>query len=289
MVDIELYRIFKIVAEEENITKASEKLSISQPAVTKHIKRLEQELNIKLFKRTRYGMVLTNEGKEIYLHIKEPINILSSTETLLIEAKKINFGVHMNLPSYIYSSKLSEFYKDTPGIIIDVKKGYTESMFSLLEKNEVDIFLSKKFDTDLYRNMSIDFIPLGYLHDEFVVNADSRYTRQKFSASDFDVPSIYTLRDISSTYINLLQTLNLNNVKMPEIKDMTFSSIIELLKNEDIVAFVTKEYVKEELENKKLQIIDTDLRFPPIEYGIYYNTKNNLKNIKRLIDFFRNN
>ena len=41
MVDIELYRIFKIVAEEENITKASEKLSISQPAVTKHIKRMK--------------------------------------------------------------------------------------------------------------------------------------------------------------------------------------------------------------------------------------------------------
>ena len=41
MVNLELYRIFTIVAKEENITKASEILHISQPAVTKHIKNLE--------------------------------------------------------------------------------------------------------------------------------------------------------------------------------------------------------------------------------------------------------
>ena len=55
MVNFELYRIFKIVADEENITKASEILHISQPAVTKHIKNLENELNLELFKRSKMG------------------------------------------------------------------------------------------------------------------------------------------------------------------------------------------------------------------------------------------
>lgn len=45
MVDLELYKIFVIVAKEQNLTRASEKLNISQPAVTKHIKNLEQQLN----------------------------------------------------------------------------------------------------------------------------------------------------------------------------------------------------------------------------------------------------
>ena len=44
MINLELYRIFKIVADEENLTKASEILHISQPAVTKHIKNLEKEM-----------------------------------------------------------------------------------------------------------------------------------------------------------------------------------------------------------------------------------------------------
>ena len=41
MINLELYKIFVIVAKEKNITRASEKLNISQPAVTKHIKNLE--------------------------------------------------------------------------------------------------------------------------------------------------------------------------------------------------------------------------------------------------------
>lgn len=56
MIDFELYRIFKIVADEENLTKASEILNISQPAVTKHIHNLENQLDLKLFDRIKYGM-----------------------------------------------------------------------------------------------------------------------------------------------------------------------------------------------------------------------------------------
>ena len=58
MINLELYRIFKIVADKENLTKASEILHISQPAVTKHIKNLENELNTLLFERSKYGMIL---------------------------------------------------------------------------------------------------------------------------------------------------------------------------------------------------------------------------------------
>ena len=53
MINLELYRIFVIVAKEMNITRASEKLNISQPAVTKHIKNLENELGTILFKRNK--------------------------------------------------------------------------------------------------------------------------------------------------------------------------------------------------------------------------------------------
>ena len=53
MPNLELYKIFVIVAEEKSITKASIKLNISQPAVTKHIKNLESELDTILFERNK--------------------------------------------------------------------------------------------------------------------------------------------------------------------------------------------------------------------------------------------
>ena len=63
MINFELYRIFVAVAKEENITRASEKLNISQPAITKQIKNLESQLNMILFERKSKGLKLTIAGK----------------------------------------------------------------------------------------------------------------------------------------------------------------------------------------------------------------------------------
>ena len=58
MIDFELYRIFVAVAKELNITKAAEKINISQPAITKQIKNLESQLAMTLFYRTRTQFLL---------------------------------------------------------------------------------------------------------------------------------------------------------------------------------------------------------------------------------------
>ena len=61
---MELYqlRTFAAVAEEAHLTRAAERLHLSQPAVSGHIKALEQELDVRLFERTATGMVLTESG-----------------------------------------------------------------------------------------------------------------------------------------------------------------------------------------------------------------------------------
>ena len=89
MVNLELYRIFKVVAEEENLTKASEILHISQPAVTKHIKNLENELHVQLFKRSKYGMILNENGKKLYSQIKDAIDVILKAEDI--------FNMHSNI------------------------------------------------------------------------------------------------------------------------------------------------------------------------------------------------
>ncbi len=66
---MELYQLksFIAVAEEQHLTRAAERLNISQPSVSNHIKALEEELGLNLFTRTPKGMILTNEGKLIKL------------------------------------------------------------------------------------------------------------------------------------------------------------------------------------------------------------------------------
>ena len=83
MVNLELYKIFVVVANELNITKASEKLNISQPAVTKHIKNLENILGRALFKRSNKGLTLTEIGLELYESLKNPIDEIIKVESIL--------------------------------------------------------------------------------------------------------------------------------------------------------------------------------------------------------------
>ena len=67
---MELYqlRTFAAVAEEGHLTRAAERLHLSQPAVSGHIKALEQELDVRLFERTATGMVLTEPGRQLLGH-----------------------------------------------------------------------------------------------------------------------------------------------------------------------------------------------------------------------------
>ena len=89
---MELYRIFYTVAINQNITKASEELNISQPAVTKHIKNLEEILQAKLFVRSNHGIKLTEQGKSLYDEIKESVNTLMNADKKIYGNRNINLG-----------------------------------------------------------------------------------------------------------------------------------------------------------------------------------------------------
>ena len=64
-VDTRLLRYFAAVAEEGSLTGAAQRLFVSQPALTKQIRRLEDDLGVPLFTRSRSGMVLTEAGREL--------------------------------------------------------------------------------------------------------------------------------------------------------------------------------------------------------------------------------
>src|SRR5690625_691358 len=69
--NIRWIKTFIVAAEFENFRKASEVLFLTQPAVTKHVQRLEEKLNIKLFERTKNKVVLTPAGHKFHLYARE--------------------------------------------------------------------------------------------------------------------------------------------------------------------------------------------------------------------------
>ncbi len=289
MVNLELYRIFKIVADEENLTKASEILHISQPAVTKHIKNLENELNVELFKRSKYGMILNENGKKLYLQIKDSIDILSKSEDIFNVHKEINLGVHVNMPNKIYNSVILKFYESHQNNIINIHQLTAENMFYMLKKQKIDLAFSKKYSDELYNPKEIKFIKIGELHDVFIVNANSKYINKKISKKDLRNTTIYTLKKFSSAYQNLIKELEYSEDDIINVNNVNYIAMLELLKVRDIITVITKEYVEEKLDNNELYVLDVGFSLPNAEFGLYYNVNNNFNELKDVIEILKNN
>lgn len=289
MIDFELYRIFKIVADEENLTKASGILHISQPAITKHIKNLENELNVQLFKRSKYGMILNENGKKLYLQINGSIDVLSKSKDIFNIHKQINLGVHVNMPSKIYNSAISKFYESHQNNIINIHQLTAENMFSMLEKQKIDLAFSKKYSGELYNQKEIKFIKIGELHDVFIVNANSKYLNKKLSKKDLRNTTIYTLKKFSSAYDNLIKELEYNKNDTINVDNVNYTAMLELLKVKDIITVITKEYVEEKLANNELCVLDVGFSLSNAEFGLYYNVNNNFKELKHFIEILKSN
>ncbi len=73
--DIRLLRAFAVVAEENNISRAAQRLFISQPPLTRHIRHLEAQLGVTLFQRHSKSLILTDAGREV-LEMIRPLLVL---------------------------------------------------------------------------------------------------------------------------------------------------------------------------------------------------------------------
>ena len=286
MINLELYKIFVFVAKEENITKASEKLNISQPAVTKHIKNLEEQLGVTLFKRNKYGMELTDKGRELYKEVSESILKIYKAEERVRSNRNIHLGSHVTMLSRMFGKCIADYYELNPNSQIEVTNETFNNMLNMLENQKLDIVLSKKVDESVYNTNKIEFIKLGLLHDIFVINTNSRYKDIVFSKEKLAQEKIYAPKKTSLTSINLMKELKLT-ADTENIKNITYTTMLGILKTEDSIGIITKEYIKDELEENKLAILKTDFEFEPMEFGIYINKENKFKELKDLIKIMK--
>lgn len=282
MIDFELYRIFVIVAEEENITKASERLNISQPALTKQIKNLENQLSVKLFERKNKGVELTAFGKELYEKLKNPVEELSKIDNQVGKVKCINIGTHNHLGSCIFGKCINEFYIKYPNCKLNLICEETAEMFKKLKNKEIDIVFSKKNnDVDL---KDIEYINLGYLHDVIIVSKDSKFANKELTIEDIENNIIYGPRHYAQAVQRLKdvmqgKSLNLNN--------SSYNTILELASSGKALGLVTREYVtKEEYKKYNLVEVKTEIDLGKIEFGIYLNSSR-FKELNNLIKIIK--
>ena len=150
---------------------------------------------------------------------------------------------------------------------------------------QLDLVLTKRVNDEKYNNL--EFINLGFLHCVFVTKSNSKYSKRVFDKDDIKKEIIY-INSIESNPVNtriLKKVLDLEDLsKNKNIRALSSNAIIEILKQEDAIGFITKEFIQEELDEKKLEIIKTTFEIEPPEFGIYYNKNNKFEQLDNLIE-----
>ena len=223
MVNFELYRIFVVVAEEENITKASEKLNISQPAVTKHIKNLENQLSVKLFERKSKGLQLTKEGSELYQKLRTHIEELNKIENQFDNLKIINIGTHNHMGSCIFGKAINEYCLKYPEVTLNLICDENTKMMKMLQNGELDIVFSKKDNNDLLEN--IKYTKIGYLHDVIIANKNSKFSNEELNSENIEKYIIYTPRKYAQAVERIKETVP---NKTLNLRNSSYKTILEL-------------------------------------------------------------
>ncbi len=286
MINLELYKIFKIVAEEENITKASERLNISQPAVTKHIHNLEALLNEKLFDRYNKGLRLTKVGKKIYNEIKEPLVVLEKIESKYGNQKNINLGTHVTVFNKILGKNLAQYCKKYSNVKVNIDRSDLPDLLLKLENQKIDIIVSKKDEN--YTNDNIEFIKLTDLHDILIVNSEYNKFKKIVTLEDLKDKIIYMPRKSSITTINFFESIKDLTNNSINYNNINYRTMLEMLKYDNNIGLVTKEAVLDEIERKEFDELNTEFKIKPVEYGIYVNNKNRFKELNNLIKELEN-
>ena len=293
-IDFELYRIFYTVANHKNITKASKELNISQPAISKSIKNLEEQLGGQLFVRTKRGVILTEEGREFYNYIKQAIEYISNaenkfTELINLEAGCIKIGISTTLTKEFLLPYLEEFHRLYPKIDIQIITNMSSELFPKLRNGLIDIIILNLNEKNYGQDINIT--KCKKITDCFVANKTYYdLISNELSIKELNKYPLILQSKGSNTREFLDDFAKENNtILKPNIELASYSLVVEFAKIGLGIGYATKDYVKEELKNQQLYEIKLKEKIPSRYIGIA-TSNNHLPNFstKKLIEIINN-
>ncbi len=270
MIDTELYRVFHTVADCGNISAAADRLFVSQPAVSKSVKKLEELTGCTLFIRSSKGVRLTSEGAILHDYVKNGLTQLRNGEQVLkrIRTRRegvVSVGISNTLCRYYFLRHLEQFHRRYPGIRINIVNRTSPETFNLLERGEIDFGI-----VSLPRDRTgFDFRELLTIRDVFV---DRGQYPELGAATSLAALARYPLmmlerQNVTRAYIDAHFLANHSDLR-PEIEIGSMDFLIEFAKIGLGIALVIRNFVEEELRSGTLREIPVTPAMAPRSVGI---------------------
>lgn len=254
------YEVFFEVASYKSFSKAAEALYISQPAVSKQIKKLESNLGIPLIERRGNTIKLTSSGERLfnYLHKAKSIQSHIESDIAIIKNQRtargtLKIGASTTISLYVMPKILSSFHRKFPDVKILLINRNSENILKALLDREIDIAIVEAH----YKINAVHFQP--FMDDEIIpVCSDaSPYCKKEISLEELkDVPIAFRERG-SGTHSVVQKCLESNNIRMGDLNVIARLGGTEALKNflieDKSIGFLSRLAVGKELQSGLLR------------------------------------
>ena len=267
----DLYKNFYEVAKCSSFSKAAEKLYVTQPSISYSIKKLESNLNTKLFYRIPSGVKLTSEGKELLGYVERSYKLLQSGERNLMESKnfthgKVAVGVQSHIGKFFLFPFVESFHKEYPNIEINIVSRNTEEMIEALENNNIDFMIDTSPIKSIYNNLKI--IPLLDLENCFI---SKKEIPNEISLKELNNYNLILPVKRSTPRRQLDNTCEKVGIELkPFMTIETTEMLIDSVKKEMGIGYVLKQAVVKEFKQKNLFELKIKEKLPTLTLNIVY-------------------
>lgn len=221
------------VAEHQNFTRAAEKVFVTQPTLSMQIQKLEEELDILIFDRSKKPIELTETGRKI---VQQARNIVNESDRIkdIVDQQKgfigglFRLGVIPTVMPTLLPMFLNNFIKKYPKVRLKIEELHTEAMLEKIREGHLDAGIAATpLEEDsikeqvLYYEPFVGYIPQGH----------RLYDKQKIQASDLDVDDLLLLEDghcFKDGILNICKTSKASEDDRFQLQSGSFETMIKL-------------------------------------------------------------
>lgn len=293
MVDVRSLRHLTAVVKHQTVRDAAESLSITQPALTKSIARLEGQLGTKLFDRESRKLVLTELGQRVVARSEVLIRQMRQLEEEVdlwnnLESGEVNIGVDADFDLEHLSAVIESFVPANPNVQVNIQSGYTETLLPGLFDGHLHFLVADpeiaKTKEDLeIQPLATDYIvaavrfghPLASIEQPTSEDLIAYPFAGAATAPRFDVWKLESGMGAIGKPFN------------PSLLCDNYEVLIRLAEKSDSVAFGPQRLLQSYERQGRIQIMPWDLSGPAIEASIISMRDRYLSPAaSRLIDLF---
>ena len=282
---------FLAVAEEGTFTRAAERVSRTQPAISQSIKKLEDELGMPLFTRDLHEVSLTEAGKALIDYARKMVRARDEALRMLgslkhLSAGTLNIAAHESAAVYLLPAALRHYLRRFP----DIKVGIYRSRLADIPRQVVDREMHVGFVKETPPFKELTCVPVHA--DEMVLVASPGHPltrRTNVTIKDLEGEPFILHRLCSTTEQKILRLFAEHNTRCRIVAEVrSFENIKQLVEEDVGLAIVPNVTVKQELAaGTMVRVALPELSIPRQTFMIYRETGQHSDAARELIDVVR--